>query len=161
MKNIQPKGIMIMKSYYEAINDLDDADQLIMFKAIMEYGFNEIDPTFDKKYLNGYWKLIEPTLTRGLNSYKTKVENGNRGGRPSKSTLIQPQTPKVDTKVVLKEKIQPEVNKGVITPIQSNLIIYTKEKIKNDEYQEIFTNLIMNGDITTIKEIEDELLHLT
>jgi hypothetical protein len=73
--------ILILQSYYEAIQELENDDQLTIFKAIMEFGFNQVQPSFEKKYLNGYLKLIEPTLSKGIKNYNTKVANGAAGGK--------------------------------------------------------------------------------
>lgn len=151
METIQPKGIMMMKSYYEAIEDLDDADQIIMFKAIMNFGFYGKQPEFDstKKYLNGYWKLISPTLTKGLDAYRSKVENGKKGGQAKAAT----QKPNVTQLIA-------EPVKAETTPQQTNLINLVVKKNLIQEDKDRITRMITNNQLTSIKEVEEQLSYI-
>ncbi len=136
---IQPKGIMMMKSYYDAINDLDDTDQIIMFKAIMEFGFNGIEPNFDKKYLNGYWKLISPTLSKGIASYISKVENGKKGAAAKHGKI--PEVNKAPLSIDSKDELL-----GVLEECKSNMSYAKSTKIQLD---------IESGKITSKKQLEE------
>jgi hypothetical protein len=106
-------GIVFLRSYYEAVEELEGNDKLEMYEAIFNLVFNGIEPNFTKKYLNGYFKLIQPTLMSSITRYKNSVENGKKGGRkPSikiEETLAQPKQETVEAKqevIQLKETVQ-------------------------------------------------------
>jgi len=77
------KGVLVLRSFYEAIQCLEKEDQLELYNAIMEYGLNGVEPNFEKKYLNGYLKLIIPNIDSQIKKYKASVENGKKGGKPT------------------------------------------------------------------------------
>ena len=125
-------GIVFLRSYYEAVKDLEQDDQLEMYNAIFSLVFEGIAPTFTKKYLNSIYKVIEPNLAGSINRYQTSVENGKKGGRkPNKtvmSDLIQTQ---VSTSK--EEKVKPE------TSNKEKNGVYNKQSIIN------FINLKVDG----------------
>ena len=146
-------SLVIMKSYYEAIKDLEDTDQLIMLKAIMEFGFNGIEPSFDKKYLNGYWKLISPTLARGIETYKSKVANGSKGGRPKASSTEM-------KKEVTPAPTKSETPKVAVTQKQALLIKRLQDNQLGQEDTERFVYMIKNDEITTVLELDEQISHM-
>ena len=64
------------RSFYEAINDLPDENQLEVYKSIFEYtlNFNEIE-------LNGLSKTIFTLIKPQLDANNKRYENGSKGGR--------------------------------------------------------------------------------
>jgi hypothetical protein len=135
MENKDKKpGIVILHSYYQAMQELDNDDQLTIFKAIMEFGFDGIQPNFDKKYLNGYWILIYPTLSKGISNYQTKVNNGSKGGRPKlnsnaskpiNNNIIESETKisQIEEKEVNKVVTEEVINQTIKEMIQPELVI--------------------------------------
>ena len=81
-------GIVFLRSYYEAVKDLEQDDQLEMYNAIFSLVFEGIAPTFTKKYLNSIYKVIVPNLAGSINRYQTSVENGKKGGRKPNKTVM-------------------------------------------------------------------------
>ncbi len=156
----QVKGIMIMKSYYDAMNELETLDQLIIFKAIMEFGFNGTEPEFDKKYLNGYWKLIVPTLSRGISNYISKVNNGKKGGQAKALNMaVASETIPVKASVTtISKNLLIEENKA-LTPQQTKLIkfINGKELVQEDKTR--FIRRVSEGELTSVEEIIKELTY--
>ena len=65
------------RSYFEAINDMGEKDQLLLFRAICKKALNGEDSDLDgiSKTL---FRLIEPNIE----SNRKNIENGSRGGRP-------------------------------------------------------------------------------
>ena len=65
------------RSYYESIQELPEEDRLIIYEAIMNHMFNDVEPT-----LTGIpkmiYNLIKPTLLKS----KKLSENGKKGGAP-------------------------------------------------------------------------------
>ncbi len=89
-------GVVVLRSYYESIKELETKDQFEIMMGIMAYGFDGVSPTFSKAYLKAVWLLIEPTLERSIARYQSSVENGKKGGRPKKT---QP-APHTDNKTI-------------------------------------------------------------
>lgn len=65
------------RSFYEAIDDLDDADKLACYNAIFKYALNGVEPT-EKGIVSTVFKLVRPLIDKNNESYK----NGLKGGRP-------------------------------------------------------------------------------
>ena len=81
-------SFVFYRSFAEAIDDLPDEQQLIVYRAIKEYALNGIEIE-----LNGiaksFWKLIKPQLlanNRRYNNGTKGAEYGKLGGRPKKET---------------------------------------------------------------------------
>lgn len=75
-------GFTFFHSYYDVIKELDDDQQSIMYKAIMRYVFDDIEPELDKT-LSLLFILMRPTLDKSKNrSHKgiagRKKSNGNQ-----------------------------------------------------------------------------------
>jgi hypothetical protein len=78
------ESIRIYRSFYEAIKDLPPPDQGIMWRAIVEYCFNNYEPEFTgiSKIV---WTLIKPNLDSMINNYNEGLKggkHGKKGGRP-------------------------------------------------------------------------------
>jgi len=83
-------SMVFYRSFFEAINDLPDENQLTIYKAIFEFGFNETEPNLigtDKLVFT----LIKPQLEANNRKAKIGKENGHKGaeyghlgGRPPK-----------------------------------------------------------------------------
>ena len=65
------------RSFYEAIDDLEDADKLACYNAIFKYALNGEEPT-EKGIVSTVFKLVRPLIDKNNESYK----NGLKGGRP-------------------------------------------------------------------------------
>lgn len=122
-------GIVFLRSYFESIEELEGSDKMEMYDAIFGLVFNNIAPVFSKKYLNGYWKLIEPTLASSINRYQASQENGKKGGRPAGKKAEANKTPEptiitetiVDT--IQEETIQPDdYSKVKLNDLDSSMI---------------------------------------
>ena len=84
MAKANTSGFRVLPSYYESIRDLPDTDRLKMYDAIMDYGFGN-DPGELPPLLNGYFKLIVPSLAKSIRFETKQILNGKKGGRPPKA----------------------------------------------------------------------------
>lgn len=84
-------GFRMLPSYYEAIRDLPDPERLRMYDAIMDYGFGNAPGQLPAS-LRGIFGLIRPTLAKSIKFEAKQVENGKKGGRPSKASGNPPET---------------------------------------------------------------------
>lgn len=81
------KYVLIYRSYVEAIRMLPKDEQLTLFDAILDYGFNGTDPKLSGASA-GMWVLIKPNVEANFIRYqngKKGAEHGKKGGRPKKS----------------------------------------------------------------------------
>lgn len=75
----QMSSFVFYRSFYEAIQDVNDEQKLILFNAICEFALNYKKPKLDGICATLY-KLIEPQIIANMERY----ENGKKGGRPPK-----------------------------------------------------------------------------
>lgn len=71
------------ESFYDAICDLKQKDQLVLFKAICEYAFYDNENVKLSREANMLWKTIKPNIKTNVKQRK----GGNKGGRPKNETL--------------------------------------------------------------------------
>jgi hypothetical protein len=110
------KGFTFYKNYYDIIKYLDDNNKLIMLNAILEYIFEEKEPELEGLNL-GIWNNIKMPL----NTTKTNITNGKKGGRPKTQT-------KTETKPKPKPKAKP---KGKANNISYFLFLFSNLYISN------------------------------
>ena len=126
-------GVVFMNSYFQSIENLEDNDQLEMYRAVFGFSFENRIPTFTKKHLNAVWQLILPTLQSSIDRYKASTENGKKGGRPKTTTTAV--TTKSETVVETKSEPTPaeandEPTLGVY-PEQDNEYSRIMDEIEN------------------------------
>lgn len=100
-------SFIFYRSFFETIGDLNDADQLEIYRAIAEYSLNDksVNLTGFPKTI---FRLIEPQLQANKRRFKNGclgAEHGAKGGRPKME-----KTPK---KPLKNPKLTPNKNKNV------------------------------------------------
>lgn len=80
------EAIIFYKSFFDGIEDLEEKQQLNLYRAIMYFAFKN-----EEIELNGIektiFKLIKPQLEASINNFN----NGKKGGRPKKNININSQ----------------------------------------------------------------------
>jgi len=122
--NKERNGFIFLKTFDESINDLEEQDKCVMYKAIIHYGLYGVEPDLQKGYLKSIWKLITSTIDVTSKKYDASVENGKKGGRPKK-TQEKPNNNPTET---LKE------NKIELNKIKLN---ENKIKLKENKIEEL------------------------
>lgn len=84
---------IIRTEWYEAIAELEPSDQATIFRNLFLYHIGDTtDVVLDTFGVKLVWKLIEPTLSRNIESYdkrrETAIDNGKLGGRPEGKSII-------------------------------------------------------------------------
>lgn len=84
---------IIRTEWYEAISELEPTDQATIFRNLFLYHIGDTtDMVLDTFGVKLVWKLIEPTLSRNIESYdkrrETAIDNGKLGGRPEGKSII-------------------------------------------------------------------------
>lgn len=126
MENKEIKGFLFYRSFYEACEDLEENERLLFYETIFKYVFDGEEPQF-KGALKMAFMMIKPNIDKSLSNYKSKVENGKKGGRPKKAN-----------------KTENNLNKPNETEQKAN---ETKDKDKDKEIDKEKDN---NNDIQTI-----------
>ena len=83
-------GFLMLPSYYDAIRPLPNDQRLALYDAIMDYVFGGKEPKNLSPILKGYFVLLRPNIDSSAKRYAASVENGRRGGRPTKETHEKP-----------------------------------------------------------------------
>ena len=129
------EAIIFYKSFFDGIEDLEEKQQLKIYKAIMYFAFKN-----EEIELNGIektiFKLIKPQLEASINNFI----NGKKGGRPKKTTGFEKEKPLViNQKTTGFETKKPNDNDNVNVNVNDNETvnetvndIKEKEKEKND-----------------------------
>lgn len=74
------KNLMFYGSYHEAVKELPDEEQGAVYKAIIDYAFEQKTPN-----LSGVAKAIFVPVKPSIDTAIRNYENGKQGGRPSKN----------------------------------------------------------------------------
>jgi hypothetical protein len=89
-------SMVIYKSFYSAIKDLDNDTRVQIYDAIYEYGLYLNEPkTFDG-ICKVVWTLIKPQLDANIKKYKNGkkgAKHGSKGGRPKKPHTVNNKNP--------------------------------------------------------------------
>ena len=79
------KSFSFFISYWEAIEELPEKEQLPVLKAIIKYAFFDEEPTQFKGVKRAVFLLVKPTLDKS----KKKSANGKQGGSKPKANCKQ------------------------------------------------------------------------
>lgn len=92
-------SFIFFNSYYDAIRELPDEEQGQIYKAIIDYALDQIEPNGLSFIGKMCFKLIKPTIDASLSRYDANVENGKKGGRPKNpnKTEIKPKNNPIKT----------------------------------------------------------------
>ena len=74
-------AFVFFKSFYEGAKELDDADRLAFYDAIIEYAFNG-DASPATGVAKACFSFVKPVLDKS----KNRAEAGRKGGRASRGT---------------------------------------------------------------------------
>lgn len=66
--------LTFFESYFDAIEDFDDADRLALYDGLMRYVFRGEEPEFDG-FKATAWKLIKPNVDKSLKRSRTNRDN--------------------------------------------------------------------------------------
>ena len=122
------------RSFWEAINELPENEQLPMIKAICAYALDGNEPKF-KGMAKVIWTLIRPLLYKGWVKYLNGCkggEHGIKGGAPkgnknaSRTTPKQPRNNPETTPYINKD-----INKDINLDINKDLSLEKKESLNN------------------------------
>lgn len=139
-KNCDERGSFIFyRSFYEAIISLPKKSQINLFKAIMEYSFNQ-----NLMELIGFEKVVFDLIKPQLDANNKRYENGKKGGRPvTKNIKKEPKDNQKITKVKPKNnqtESKPKPNKNVNDNVNDNVNVVVAQQADNDHDFKKFWN---------------------
>ena len=109
-------SMILYRSFVEAIGELDQADQLAAFWAVIRYGLDEREPE-----CTGVAKAIYRMAKPQIDVNNKRYQNGARGGRPKR--LEEEEEP-------AGEETGPEPNNNQDQSRRKNNISYNRRKRK-------------------------------
>ena len=121
------------RSFFEAVSELPDSDQLSIYKAISEYSlnFNEVD-------LKGLPKTIFTLIKPQLEANNRRFLNGTKGGKPPKEvTKPKPKPnqnetkPEANSNVNVNGNVNNNDNNNNNIPTEEVFIAYAIEQVKD------------------------------
>ena len=113
-------SVIIYRSWYEAIKDLDADVKVALYDAIIHYGLNQQEPKL-QGIAQVVWQLIKPNLDANYRKWENGQKgaaHGGKGGRPKKPQANPTETPQgiteeTPTKPQRNPKRTPNVNVNV------------------------------------------------
>ena len=84
-------SFIFYSSYYDAISELPEDEQGLIYKAIIDYAIAKKEPQNLTPACRMCFKLIKPTIDAALSRYDASVENGKKGGAPKGNSNAQKQ----------------------------------------------------------------------
>ena len=85
------ESFVFYRSFWEILEELDDPDDWREFvRAICKYSFDGEQPNFKKTVLRVAFKHFQISCDNASARYEKAIENGKKGGRPTKQEYIPP-----------------------------------------------------------------------
>ena len=137
-ENSQRDTFIFYRSFKESMNELSDADKLIMYEAISDYSLDMKEPEltgFPKALFSIIRPIIDANWQRYNNGCKGGAPKGNKNNRFSKSTTeVQPKVNQSTTEVQPKYKLiyNDNVNDNKNKNIEKEKIIKEKRLSLSD-----------------------------
>ena len=128
-KSMKCDSFIFYASFFEAIKELPDENQLALYNAIFEYGLNGVEPN-----LTGINKTVFTLIAPQLKANRTRYENGCKGGAPAGNSNARKQprnnretTESEEEKQPRNNQKQPNNNENV----NENISLLKIKEIKN------------------------------
>ena len=120
------QSFTFLRSYYEAIKELPAKVQNELYRAIIEFSFEEIEPVFKDKNAKSYWMLIEPNLKSSF----VKFRNGAKKGGERNRSEMEAKRKRNGSEMEANPSNEIEIEKEIDIDIKKK--IYFKEKELNN-----------------------------
>lgn len=133
-------SMVIYKSFYEAVKDLDNDTKVRIYDAIYEYGLYLNEPNDLDGISKVVWTLIKPQLDANLKKYKNGqkgAKHGAKGGRPKKPSGVNNKNPLgvIDKNPIPLKSKTPNVNVNDNVNENEN-VLKGKNKNKNFDFNQ-------------------------
>ncbi len=143
-------SFIFYSSYYDAISELPEDEQGLIYKAIIDYAIAKKEPHNLTPACRMCFKLIKPTIDAALSRYDASVENGKKGGAPKgnsnaqkqpknnlETTQEQPRNNLETSKIQVKNNLDIDIDMDVDKDLDKDIDFELVNKNKfNIEFQE-------------------------
>lgn len=158
MNNAKKDSFVFYRSFQDAINGLDESDQLIIYRAIANYALDKTEPNLER-FAKVVFTLIKPQIDANWRKHengKKGAKYGKLGGAPkgNKNATKQKQplnngktTPNVN------ENVNVNVNENVCVTLDNNTL--TQFERFNLWIKENTPNLLKIEEQLTEKQLDD------
>ena len=131
MQNENRESFVFYRSFLSAIQEMEEPDQLAMFRAICAYALDGKAPALTSAIHRAVFAAIRPNI----DTNNAKRENGKRGGRPKtktgKTTVSNPETIGFEDKNLAEQGFSPKNQEEQrFSKIESN---ETENETENEE----------------------------
>ena len=115
------ESFVFFRSFFEAIQEIDEKKQLKLYKSIANFALNDEKPTDLRGIEKAIFSLIEPQITASSKRYEVSKkcgEYGKLGGRPKKEKTLkgfEKETLNVNDNVNVNDNDNDNVNVNVNT----------------------------------------------
>ena len=148
-------SIIFYKSFYEAIKNIPNEEQLKLYNAIFSYSFTETEPKIEEGIAKAMFILMKPNIDSANARYKASIENGKKGGRPKSETQEKPnnnptitQEKPNDNPTKTQDKPSQNLNYNVDDNVDDNI---KKEKVKKEKsFQDVFNENNFSDEFTNV-----------
>lgn len=132
------KNLVFYGSFHEAVKELPDSEQGKVYKAIIDYAFEQKMPNLSG-VAKAIFVLIKPSLDTSIKNF----ENGRKGGRPQRNNPSENQNEtqeetQEETETITQEGSEEQTNKNLDKRIKDERIKEEDCK-KKFEKEKIFT----------------------
>lgn len=130
-------SFVFYRSFLGAIREMEEPDQLAMFRAICDYALDGEEPVLTSAIQRAVFAAIRPSI----DTNNAKREGGKRGGRPK--TRTDKTTPKNAQTIGLEEKNLPEQGfdsenhkNQTFSETENNVDVYEDVDVDEEEFKE-------------------------
>lgn len=120
------QSFTFLRSYYEAIKELPAKVQNELYRAIIEFSFEEVEPVFKDKNAKSYWMLIEPNLKSSF----VKFRNGAKKRAELNRSETEAKQKRNGSEIKATPSNEIEIEKDIEIDIENN--IYYKDNELNN-----------------------------
>ena len=146
------ESFVFFRSFFEAIEEIDEKKQLKLYKSIAKFALNDEKPTDLKGIEKAIFSLIEPQITASSKRYEVSKkcgEYGKLGGRPKKEKTLkglEKETLNVNVNDNVNDNVNVNVNVNENAENKTN-ILHISPKPKKEEIQKFAKEIMSKVDI--------------
>jgi DnaD/phage-associated family protein len=145
MKNNQPKQFTVYLEMFRLIDRIENTEKRDKFLGkLFDWYFKEKEPNLKP---NSYEEDVWINITKPIKSYKSKVVNGSKGGRPRKNKKTE-----IESKIKTENESETITTSDVVVVVNNNTLNNKNNSISKDSN----TNEDSNRDRVIGEEKEKE-----
>ena len=154
----EKESFVFYRSFYEAIKNLGEKDQLGLYNAICEYSLEGKLTSELEGVIRAMFTLIKPNIDSTNAKYKASVENGKKGGRPKKNSDNKKDKRNQQKPSNNQTETQEEANTNLNVDVDVDVNEDVNEDVNdNEDKKESIEKKTPLGEFKKVKLTEDEI----